>query len=164
MVGKFIYHFRRLGLTPEEIGGDAAGKSILDKLANAGWAVRRQNFGAPAREKHVYMSWGAEAWIELGNKIRNREIIVPDNEILKAQLTTRKRGYTSSGKLTVEDKMLMHKRGLPSPDRADALVGAAHAIDNRMRGANFELPRNLESFTQQQDNREFLSGIGASAG
>jgi hypothetical protein len=165
VVGKFIYHFRRLNLSPDEIGGDAAGKAILDKLAQAGWPIARQNFGAPDKSG-TYKSWSALAWIEGGNKIKNREVILPDDEALKAQLTTRKKLFTLSGKQAVEDKYVMAKeRGLPSPDRADALFGAMAAVD-----LNLMYPKPPFTVTGWRDeiggheDAEFMELVGASAG
>lgn len=47
---------------------------------------------------------------------------LPDDEKLLSQLTTRKYRMTSKGKIALERKEDMKKRGLQSPDRADAVV------------------------------------------
>lgn len=166
VIGKFIHHFRRLNLKPDQIGGDAAAKGILDKLGGAGWAINRQGFGAPSRNPELYKSWSAEAWIEGGNKIKNREVIIPDDETLKAQLTTRKKLFTVAGKLAVEDKYIMAKeRGLPSPDRADALFGAMAAVDICL--ITSKIPFSITGWRdelQAEENDEFLEMVGADAG
>ncbi len=65
-VGRFITEFRRAELLPEQIWCDASDKDMADLLADAGWRVNRQNFGAPALNPEMYVSWGSEAWHETG--------------------------------------------------------------------------------------------------
>ncbi|XOJ00878.1 hypothetical protein ACMX2M_03855 [Paenibacillus polymyxa] len=47
---------------------------------------------------------------------------LPDDDVLTSQLTARKWPMTSKGKILLESKKDMKKRGLKSPDRADAFV------------------------------------------
>ncbi|URJ42980.1 terminase B [Paenibacillus polymyxa] len=47
---------------------------------------------------------------------------LPDDDVLITQLTARKWNMTSKGKMLLESKKDMKKRGLKSPDRADAFV------------------------------------------
>lgn len=50
------------------------------------------------------------------------ELVLPDDNELIAQLTSRRyEVYDSNGKIKIESKKEMKKRGLPSPDRADCL-------------------------------------------
>jgi hypothetical protein len=125
--GRFIREFRRAGFTPEDcphnLKCDASDKEIWQKLALNGWPLGRQNFGAPARLKTEYQSWSAEAWIEGAIKISNGEVILPDDDTMKAQMVNRKKTYTTAGKLCAEDKLEMAERGVESPDRADAIFG-----------------------------------------
>ena len=44
--------------------------------------------------------------------------------VLFRQLTTRRMEYADKGKVRLEDKKKMAERGLKSPDRADAILGA----------------------------------------
>ena len=68
----------------------------------------------------AYENWGAESWATLKELLEDIEI--PDDDELVAQLTSRKYELTSKGKIKLERKEDMKKRGLPSPDRADGLV------------------------------------------
>ena len=56
--------------------------------------------------------------------IEKGEIRMIQDEALFSQLTTRRAKTNSKGKLMVEPKDEMRSRGLNSPDRADAVVGA----------------------------------------
>ena len=58
---------------------------------------------------------------ENGNK-KPVEIILPNDDHLIGQLSCRKYGMTPNGKLRVESKEAMKKRGLTSPDEADSVL------------------------------------------
>src|SRR5207253_2710838 len=103
-VARFISIFRNLKLNAEQITGDAADKEMCDLLSEAGWTIKRQNFGAPANDSTIYLSWGAEAWREAGISIEKNEWILPNDSTLIAQLSTRQRTFGRSGKLGVDRK------------------------------------------------------------
>ena len=49
-------------------------------------------------------------------------LILPDDDNLAAQLSSRKYRLTEQSKIQVESKDAMKKRGLPSPDEADCVL------------------------------------------
>lgn len=128
--GQFIDHFRKMGITParcpEIVAGDAGGlgKVMLDRLAELGWVLERVNNGGRARDK-AYANIAAETWYEGAKAIEQGRVVIDDlDDTTIAQLTERT-GYTNSaGVLHVEAKEDMKSRGIDSPDRADALLGA----------------------------------------
>ncbi|OMF06295.1 hypothetical protein MHI48_20325 [Paenibacillus sp. FSL H7-0942] len=75
---------------------------------------------------------GAEMWDyikglleqNMSNYLKNESAVLqlPDDDVLIYELTTRKWSMTSKGKILLESKKEMKKRGLKSPDRADAYV------------------------------------------
>lgn len=123
--GRFVAAFIRLGLRPDEISGDegGGGKLIIDQLSAMGWRIARVNNGQAAKSEH-YQNWNAEAWFEGAQAIARREVILPDDDELRAQLLDRKSIPTPKGLLAVESKRDMKARGVTSPDRADAVLGA----------------------------------------
>jgi len=76
------------------------------------------NFGAAGDEDHADRA--ALMWGRL--KEFMGEMSLPDDEQLLAQLSTRKYKIQPDGRIKLERKEDMKKRGLPSPDRADALA------------------------------------------
>jgi hypothetical protein len=165
--GRFIREFVNLELKPEQIAGDAADKEMLDLLEKSGWSIGRQNFGAPSVAKMVYQSWGAQAWLEAAAGISRGEWIIPRDDTLGAEATTRKKLITASGKLGIEEKYVMRKRNVPSPNRMDAVVGAMAAIDyNVFVKQPFNPGSWQDEFSGQHDKaeRRVLAGMGASAG
>ena len=124
--GQFIAAFNRLRLKPHQIDGDegGGGKLICDQLRESGWPINRVNNGARPRYSEHYANLAAEMWFEGAKQIARREIILPDDDTLRAQILDRKRVPNAQGKLAVESKSDMKKRGVDSPDRADAVFGA----------------------------------------
>jgi phage terminase large subunit len=126
-VGEFIATFRKLELEPHEITGDAdgLGSVFLDRLAELGWSIGRFHGGSPAVDKHVYANAAAECWGKGAEQIDRRAVHLPaDDAKLIEQLTSRRWKRRSDGTALLESKDEMRARGLNSPDRADAVLGA----------------------------------------
>jgi hypothetical protein len=83
----------------------------------------RVNNCSPARKKDEFAN--AEKWFAFRRLLEKREVILPvDGELLK-QLSSRRLRYDSKARIQLEPKESMRARGLSSPDRADAVIGAA---------------------------------------
>lgn len=61
-------------------------------------------------------------WAVLRDLFGSKDVVLEDDEETIAQLITRKYTMASNGKLQLEPKKELKKRGLDSPDRADALA------------------------------------------
>jgi len=148
--GQFIAAFIRLGLKPHQIDGDegGGGKLICDQLAAMGWRINRVNNGAAPRSSGHYANLAAEMWFEGAQKIARREIILPNDDDLRAQMLDRKRVPNARGKLALESKSDMRKRGASSPDRADAVFGAMMPI-RRLESVNLGSRGAAGSFAEQ---------------
>ncbi len=125
-VGRFIQLFREQGLTAGQISADEGGLgiAICDRLAESDWPIQRVNNGSTPNNPAAYANRGAEIWFEGRTQIERGQIILPDDKELVAQLTARRGWPDSRGRLALESKQDMRSRGLPSPDRADAILGA----------------------------------------
>ena len=126
-VGKFISLFRKLGLNGYQVGGDEGyGHQLMDRMAEQGFYLKRVNNGSPASKPNLYANLGAEWWSIVGELIEHQKIVLLGaDEKLVAQLTSRRKLYDSKGREKLESKTDMRARGLESPDRADAVIGAA---------------------------------------
>jgi len=76
------------------------------------------NFGG-AGDEH-YADTASAMWGRLRELLA--EIAIPNDDDLIGQLTTRRYRVTPKGKVQLESKEDLRRRGLPSPDRADALA------------------------------------------
>jgi hypothetical protein len=124
-VGKFLSLFRKLNLQGYQIGGDEGyGHQLMDRMQEERFYLQRFNNGSPARRSEVYANLSAGWWSTIGQMIERRQIIIPNDEKLVAQLTSRRKLYDSKGREKLESKADLAARGIESPDRADALIGA----------------------------------------
>lgn len=73
-----------------------------------------------------YNNLTTHMWAWLRDLIEHKDIEIADDADTVAQLSTRKYFITSNGKIEVESKKEMKKRGLPSPDRGDAAALAVY--------------------------------------
>jgi hypothetical protein len=98
---------------------------MCDALAQAGFLIHRVNNGDKAYASDQYANRGAEIWFSAARLFEQGAVKgIPNDDILISQLTTRRASVDSKGKLRLESKEEMHRRGLGSPDRADAVFGA----------------------------------------
>jgi hypothetical protein len=154
---------REIGLRPEEVEGDACGLGIvmIQALEEAGWPILRFYGGAAPLCNSEYANRNAEVWTEGTIGIRKGDWILPRDEELKGQIVSRKtsRGGTGrlAGKLIIESKEDMAKRGLPSPDRADAVLGAMGVLPRV--GSSPEPLRELQEQMLEQANDVGLAGL-----
>lgn len=152
--GRFISAFVRLGFKAEDapgcIEGDngGGGKLIIDQLWKMGWRIHRVNNQEAPRFDDHYASIAAEMWYDGAKQIVRREIILPDDDDLRAQMLDRKRVPHSKGKLAIESKPDMKKRNVPSPDRADAVFGCMTPV-RRLESFSLGSKGARGSFTEQ---------------
>ena len=103
------------------------GGGLVDRLRevtsekNLSATVTGCNNGNKARDSH-YANWGTESYFALRDRFAAGEIMLPRDDELTAQLTTRKYSLNSRDQLILEPKADYKKRFKRSPDRADALV------------------------------------------
>jgi hypothetical protein len=115
------------------------GGGVVDRLAELELPVVPYNGGEAPIDKERFVNARAEDYWTLRERFEQGEIdIDPDDDKLAAQLGSIKWGIDSRGRIKIESKDDMRKRGLPSPDRADAM---AIAFAGRANAA----PINVES-------------------
>ncbi|MGG3803154.1 terminase B [Metabacillus fastidiosus] len=127
---------RRVEIKTDDTG---VGGGVTDGLKEAIYnqnlpytVIPINNGAASDSDEEHYENKGTECWAAVREVLEENfskhmqglplDIELPDDEKLISQLTTRKYRMTSKGKIALERKEDMKKRGLPSPDRADAVV------------------------------------------
>jgi len=88
-------------------GGKPVEPAPLDEKGNPA--------GGPANRR-------AEMWSNLKRALEAGRFCLPDRDSLQADLVSCGYKFTSEGKLLLESKQDMRKRGVPSPDEADAVA------------------------------------------
>jgi hypothetical protein len=125
-VTQFITLFRDEGLEADQIWGDnsGAGKPMVARFHQLGWPIKPFNGGADALRSSDYCNRVAECWEYAGRDIKNMKVILPLDEKLHVQIVSRIRTADARGRIRAESKEDMGERGIASPDRADAIIGA----------------------------------------
>ena len=121
--GHVIAAKREHGVDEIRVDGVGVGSGVVDELLEAGHDVVDMQSGAAAADSEHFANARAEWWWGLRQRFEDGDIdIDPDDDELAAQLGTVKYKYTARGQVLIESKDDMRKRGLPSPDRADAVM------------------------------------------
>ena len=98
------------------------GGGVTDMLREQGMSVVPVNFGAAAEDSERFANLKAEIFWCLREDFEKSRISIPNDTVLINQLASIKYAMTSKGQIKIESKDDAKKRGLRSPDRADALA------------------------------------------
>lgn len=138
-------------LRPREIMVDVIGMGggVVDRLRELNVPVRGINVAESPSMGDTYTNLRAELWFKMRGWLEQRGAKLPKNEQLIAELTSIRYSFASSGKMKAEGKDDMRKRGLSSPDYADAVCltlasDAATAIGGKASTWGKPLRRNLK--------------------
>jgi len=108
---------------PEEICVDTIGLGggVADRLREQGYNVRDVNVSESSAMNPNANRLRDELWMSVKDWLGTRAVKIPRDDALRHELVAPRYNFTSSGKLVVESKDSMRKRGMRSPDLADAL-------------------------------------------
>lgn len=129
--GKIINFIQRFEPDSVNIDVIGIGAGVVDRLKEQKFRVNGVNVGEAATDKLKYANLRAEAYWQLADRFQKGEISIPDDLELIAQTSSIKYKFDSHGRLQIEAKEDMKKRGLKSPDKTDALMLAFMDSPNR---------------------------------
>ena len=98
------------------------GGGVVDRLRELGAPVYGVHFGGSAQRPRRFFNRRSEIFWELRRLLHDALITLPRDEELTGQLLGLRYDVSSSGQIRLEGKPQMRKRGMPSPDKADALA------------------------------------------
>jgi phage terminase large subunit len=124
-VRRFISIFEKLRLSPHQVycDGSGLGVTMCDALDEEFGQVHRVLNGSSA-EDDAYSNRGSEIWFLAKRAIEDGYIILPGDPEFFTEATDRQIHYDNGQYLLAEPKKVMKKRGLHSPDVADAVLAA----------------------------------------
>lgn len=132
------------------------GGGVVDRLRQLGHTVWGVNFGAAA-DAHVdgelVANKRAEMWVKMRGWLKEGGAI-PNEPDLISDLIAVEYGYRDNGEIILEKKDDMRKRGLASPDLADALaLTFAHPVAARqMAGPSLQRAPKVKTEWNPYDN------------
>jgi hypothetical protein len=107
------------------------GSGVVDRLRQLRYEVFGFNGGESAKDKDTYRNRRVEVWGLMRDALKQR-VQLPADQDLKQDLIGPEYGFTPTQQLLLERKEDMKKRGLASPDKADA-VAMTWAVSPRAR-------------------------------
>ncbi len=131
---RFFKHAQELMREGVKIFGDedGVGHGYIVALRQMGVEITPVANNSPARDPH-YFNLAAEQWWTLNAKLKNAEVIIPADEVLKKQLLNKEEVWTEKdgkkiyGREDGRHQLLpKSKTSQKSPDRADAIVGVMY--------------------------------------
>ena len=114
----------------DEIG---VGAGVVDRLKEQGYPVRGINVARRAQQEKLFANLRAEGYWRLKELFASGEIDIPNDHQLMGELAALRYSFDSQGRVLMESKDAMRQRGLPSPDKADALMLAFLESANKTR-------------------------------
>jgi len=103
------------------VDGAGVGGGVIDRLTELGFNVIEVQAAGSPEDGDRYFNKRMECWARMNDWIKAGADIIDDKELTKG-LVSPEYFYTASNKLQLEKKEDMKKRGLESPDDADALA------------------------------------------
>jgi hypothetical protein len=101
------------------------GAGVYDRLVELGIPVVPYNGGEAPFDKERFVNARAEDFWNLREIFETGEVDIDElDDVLAAQLGSIKWTVDSRGRIKIESKDDMRKRGMPSPDRADTIAMA----------------------------------------
>ena len=122
VVGILKNEYDRARIKPVSINVDVIGigAGVVDRGKEVGLPVRGVNVAESASANDKYSRLRDELWFKCREWLEGRDVKLADDDALIAELTTPKYTILSTGKIKVEGKDEMKRRGVQSPNRADA--------------------------------------------
>lgn len=132
---------------PQEILVDVigVGAGVTDRLIELDLPARGINVAESASLSDKYMRLRDELWGKAREWFEAKECVLPEDAALVQELAAPRFAFTSTGKIKIESKDEMRRRGIRSPDLADSFVltFASTAI-SAAHGSRYAWKKNIE--------------------
>src|SRR3990167_580635 len=121
IAGQILNIAKEAKILPQNINIDiiGIGAGIVDRLREQGWNVNGVNVAEKADDSERYINKRAELYVLLKEWLSTGQLLKDDDFY---ELANMKYKFNSKGQMQMESKEDMKKRGLSSPDIADALM------------------------------------------
>ena len=121
---------------PAEICVDSIGlgSGVADRLRELGFTVRDVNVSESSAMNPTAAKLRDELWLAVKEWLNQRACRLPKMDELRQELVAPTYTFVSSGKIKVEGKAEMKRRGMRSPDLADAICLTFASVAARVGG------------------------------
>lgn len=120
--GRITAALRETGAKIVKVDDLGVGGGVTDRLRELGEPVLPVNVAIPPTERDRFANLRAELFWNLRERMEAGELRLPNDPVMLNQLGALRYAYDSRGRIKVESKDSLRRRGLASPDRADAVM------------------------------------------
>ena len=119
---------------PDELCIDSIGlgSGVADRLRELGFTTRDVNVSEASAMNPKAAKLRDDLWIQVKNWLNDRSCKLPKMDDLRQELVAPTYTFTSNDKIKVEGKAEMKRRGMRSPDLADALCLTFASLASRV--------------------------------
>lgn len=130
------------------VDADGLGAGVFDRLVEQGLPVYAWHGGQPPMDRERFVNRRAEAyWYAREQMLQGLVDLDPEDDLLESQLRQIKFKLDSQGRIKIESKDEMARRGLKSPDRADAFVMSLWMAPAHQTLASAHAAREIRTLT-----------------
>ena len=122
IAGKLMEYSRDMRPAMIFVDKGGLGAGVFDRLTELGAPVMGINNASKAADAERYENIRAEMWWRMSDWIKDAPVRIPNDSALISDLTAPQPKVSSNGRKLLEKKEDMAKRGVRSPDGADALA------------------------------------------
>ena len=120
--GQVIAALREYGPAQVNVDEVGVGAGVVDRLREQGYTVRGMVGSRKPERDLTCANRRAEGYLMLKRRFGERRIRIPRDVELIKELAGLRYEYNSQGRMQIEGKRKMRRRGIASPDKADALM------------------------------------------
>ena len=120
-VGKIVHEAEMDNPVEIMVDSIGLGSGVADRLRELGYNVRDVNVSESAAMNPQAARLRDDLWLTVKDWLNQRSCKIPRSDELRQELCAPTYSFTSNGKIKVEGKSEMKRRGMRSPDIADAL-------------------------------------------
>jgi hypothetical protein len=121
--GNVVANLKSCGASIAKVDEIGIGRGVVDRGKEQELPIIGINVGGSPIDKEAFANLRAELWWNVRERFESGEVdLDPLDDDLAAELCSLKYRRTSNGKIQIESKEEAKKRGIPSPNRADAVM------------------------------------------
>lgn len=146
LAGIVLMEYREAEHKPDVIVVDVigVGAGVLDRLVDLNLPAIGCNVAESAAVSERFLRLRDELWFGARDWLARMDCKLADDQELIAELTNVKYSVTPSGKLKVESKDDLRRRGVQSPDLGDSFIMTFAASDLRATHFAAYMPESFE--------------------
>ena len=124
VAGLYVQDIKRHKPEKVKLDADGIGAGVVDRLREQGYSILEIHSGGKPRDSEKFKNLKAEIYWGFRDRLLDGNVDLPSDPTLQAQFSSCLYKYNSAGQIEIISKEEMKKKGLISPDIAEAVIYA----------------------------------------